>query len=156
MTKYQIGNNVTVIEEAVKMEITIKVTSIEELRQMAAQVLAGQPGTAETYEKVAGSEPVGTVDTPAEYKTEAPAKEEPAPAKTEAPAPAPAKEESKAKPIDIAVVRAKLTELHKACAPGTVPGLLESYGVAKLTELDPALRADIMAKAAALLEQSNG
>lgn len=154
MTKYQIGNNITVMEEAVKMEITIKVTSIEELRQLAAQVLAGHPGTPETYEKVAGPEPVGTVDTPAEYKTEAPAKEEPAPTKTEALAPA--KEEPKAKPIDIAVVRAKLTEVHKTCAPGTVPGLLASYGVEKLTELDPALRADIMAKAVALLEQSNG
>lgn len=144
MTKYQIGNNVTVMEEDVKMEITIKVTSIEELRQLAAQVLAGHPGTPETYEKVAGPEPVGTVDTPAEYKTEAPAKEEP-----KAPA-------SDVKPIDIAVVRAKLTQVHKTCAPGTVPGLLASYGVEKLTELDPALRADIMAKAVALLEQSNG
>ena len=154
MTKYQIGNNITAMEEAVKMEITIKVTSIEELRQLAAQVLAGHPGQQDTYEKVA--EPLTTVDTPAEYKTEAPAKEEPAPAKTEAPAPAPAQEESKAQPIDIAVVRAKLTEVHKACAPGTVPGLLASYGAEKLTELDPALRADIMAKAVALLEQSNG
>ena len=144
MTKYQIGNNITVMEEAVKMEITIKVTSIEELRQLAAQVLAGHPGTPETYEKVA--EPLTTVDVPAEYKaeTQEPAKEEP-----KAPA-------SDVKPIDIAVVRAKLTQVHKTCAPGTVPGLLASYGVEKLTELDPALRADIMAKAVALLEQSNG
>ena len=149
MTKYQIGNNVTVIEEAVKMEITIKVTSIEELRQMAEQVLAGHPGQQDTYQKVKGSEPVGTVDTPAEYKTEAPAKEEP---KTEAPA----KEEPKVKPVDIAVVRAKLTEVHKSCAPDTVPGLLASFGVKKLTELDPGSYADIMAKAAALLEKSNG
>ena len=149
MTKYLIGNNITVIEEAVKMEITIKVTSIEELRQMAEQVLAGHPGQQDTYQKVKGSEPVGTVDTPAEYKTEAPAKEEP---KTEAPA----KEEPKVKPVDIAVVRAKLTEVHKSCAPDTVPGLLASFGVKKLTELDPGSYADIMAKAAVLLEKSNG
>ena len=131
------------------MEITIKVTSIEELRQMAEQVLAGHPGQQDTYQKVKGSEPVGTVDTPAEYKTEAPAKEEP---KTEAPA----KEEPKVKPVDIAVVRAKLTEVHKSCAPDTVPGLLASFGVKKLTELDPGSYADIMAKAAVLLEKSNG
>lgn len=131
------------------MEITIKVTSIEELRQMAEQVLAGHPGQQDTYQKVKGSEPVGTVDTPAEYKTEAPAKEEP---KTEAPA----KEEPKVKPIDIAVVRAKLTEVHKACAPDTVKGLLASYGAEKLTAVDPAHYADIMAKAAVLLEKSNG
>jgi hypothetical protein len=149
MTKHLVGNNITVIEEAVKMEITIKVTSIEELRQMAAQVLAGHPGQQDTYQKVKGSEPVGTVDTPAEYKTEAPAKEEP---KTEAPA----KEEPKVKPVDIAVVRAELTEVHKSCAPDTVPGLLASFGVKKLTELDPGSYADIMAKAAVLLEKSNG
>lgn len=131
------------------MEITIKVTSIEELRQMAEQVLAGHPGQQDTYQRVKGSEPVGTVDTPAEYKTEAPAKEEP---KTEAPA----KEEPKVKPVDIAVVRAKLTEVHKSCAPDTVPGLLASFGVKKLTELDPGSYADIMAKAAVLLEKSNG
>ena len=154
MSKYQIGNNVTVMEEEAKMEITIKVTSFEELRQMAAQVLAAQPGAQDTYENVAGPEPVVTVDTPAEYKVEAPASAQEE-AKTEAPATAPAPAPD-AKPIDIAVVRAKLTEVHKTCAPNTVPGLLASYGVSKLTELDPALRADIMAKAAALLEQSNG
>lgn len=129
MTKYLIGNNVTVMEEEAKMEITIKVTSFEELRQMAAQVLAGQ----ETYQKAEGSEPVGTVDATVTYPAE------PEPAKP------------KGKPIDIAVVRAKLTEVHKAYPPDTVKGLLASFGVDKLTALDPDLRGEVMAKAEAML-----
>lgn len=132
MTRYQIGNNVTVMEEEAKMEIVIKVTSFEELRQMAAQVLAGQPGQQETYQKVEGQEPVGTVDATVTY-------------------PAETKPEPPVKPIDIAVVRAKLTEVHKACSPNTVKGLLASFGVDKLTALDPALRGEVMVKAEALL-----
>ena len=70
------------------MEITIKVTSIEELRQMAEQVLAGHPGQQDTYQKVKGSEPVGTVDTPAEYNPEPKAQEPKAQEPKEAPKPA--------------------------------------------------------------------
>ena len=119
------------------MELTIKVTSFEELRQMAAQVLAGHPGQQETYQKTEGQDPVGTVDATATYPAE------PEPAKPEPP--------KDVKPIDIAVVRAKLTEVHKACPPDTVKGLLASFGVDKLTALDPALRGEVMAKAEVML-----